>query len=192
MDGDSGNNARVTYRVSSSDGDRSLDVHPTTGWVYVKGLLDRETQDTYEMTVVASDNGSPSPLAATVVVVITVADVNDNDPEFDRDHYEFHVEENRPAGTTFGAVFASDRDAGDNALVRYSLIPTNSSFNINLYSGKCNGDTSFLPIVDLKYFKTIIKTCFFFLTQYLYVCVCVCMITPGIFYVPTINEHNKI
>jgi len=137
LDGDSGNNARVTYRISSGDGGGSLDVHPSTGWVYVKGPLDRETQDTYELTVVASDNGSPGPLAATVVVVVTVADVNDNDPEFDREHYEFHVEENRPAGTAFGAVSATDRDAGDNALLRYSLIPSNSSFNINLYSGKC-------------------------------------------------------
>lgn len=137
LDGDSGNNARVTYRVSSGDEDGSLDVHPVTGWVYVKRPLDRESRDTYELTVVASDNGSPSSLAATVVVVITVADVNDNDPEFDAtEHYEFHVEENRPAGTVFGAVSATDRDAGDNALVRYSLIPSNSSFNINLYSGK--------------------------------------------------------
>lgn len=112
-------------------------MHPSTGWVYVKGPLDRETQDTYELTVVAADNGSPGPLAATVVVVVTVDDVNDNDPEFDQEHYEFHVEENRPAGTAFGAVSATDRDAGDNALIRYSLIPSNSSFNINLYSGKC-------------------------------------------------------
>lgn len=137
LDGDSGNNARVTYRVSSGDDRGSLDVHPSTGWVYVRGPLDRETQDTYELTVVATDNGSPSALAATVVVVITVDDVNDNDPEFDREYYEFHVEENRPPGTVFGAVSATDRDASDNALVRYSLIPTNSSFNINLYSGKC-------------------------------------------------------
>lgn len=136
LDGDSGNNARVTYRVSSGDADGSLDVHPATGWVYAKGPLDRETQDTYELTVVAADNGSPSSLAATVVVVVTVADVNDNDPEFDAEHYEFHVEENRPAGTVFGAVSAADRDAGDNALVRYSLIPANSSFNVNLYTGK--------------------------------------------------------
>lgn len=136
LDGDSGNNARVTYRVSGGDVGGSLDVHPTTGWVYVKGPLDRETQDTYELTVVAADNGSPGPLAATVVVVVTVADVNDNDPEFDREQYEFHVEENRPAGAAFGAVSATDRDAGDNALIRYSLIPTNSSFNINPYSGK--------------------------------------------------------
>lgn len=136
LDGDSGNNARVTYRMSGGDGEGSLDVHPVTGWVYVKGPLDRETQDTYKLTVVATDNGSPGPLAATVVVVITVADVNDNDPEFDRGHYEFHVEENRPAGTVIGAVSAVDRDAGDNALVRYSLIPTNTSFHVNLYSGK--------------------------------------------------------
>lgn len=141
MDGDSGNNARVTYKVSSGDGG-SLDVHPNTGWVYVKAPLDRETRDTYELTVVAADNGSPGPLATTVVVIVTVADVNDNDPEFDRDHYEFHVEENRPVATVFGTVSATDRDAGDNALVRYSLLPTNSSFNINLYSGKSETNIS--------------------------------------------------
>ncbi|XP_050541407.1 protein dachsous [Daktulosphaira vitifoliae] len=135
LDGDSGNNARISYKVSSGDGE-TLDIHPNTGWVYVKAPLDRETRDTYELTVVATDNGSPSALAATVIVVITVADVNDNDPEFDRDHYEFHVEENRPIATVFGTVFATDRDASDNALIRYSLLPANSSFNINLYSGE--------------------------------------------------------
>lgn len=46
------------------------------------------------------------------------------------------MEENQRRGTAVGSVRAVDADIGDNAVVRYSLIPTNTSFHINSLTGE--------------------------------------------------------
>lgn len=52
------------------------------------------------------------------MVQVFVSDQNDNDPIFDRDHYELHITENSPPGTLVSRVQASDKDAGQNAIIR--------------------------------------------------------------------------
>jgi len=113
----------------------TFNVLPNSGWIYLKRQLDRETTAAYTLKIVASDNGTPRN-SATAVVMVNVADYNDNDPQFFRDAYEFAVEENRPHGTVFGTLQAFDADADNNAAIRYSLIPSNSSFQINAFTGE--------------------------------------------------------
>lgn len=135
VDLDTGNNARLTYRLLAEDADDlPLTVAPTTGWLSLRHPLDREARDRYQIAVVARDSGSP-PLSATTTVTLTVLDDNDNDPVFARDSYEFAVEESVPRGTVLGAVRASDKDLGPNAALRYALIGTNHSFTINPVTG---------------------------------------------------------
>jgi protocadherin-16/23 len=69
-------------------------------------------------------------------VLVTVVDANDNDPSFTRDNYEFSVEENLARGAQVGKVAATDADLDVNAAVRYSLIPSNTSFQINPLTGE--------------------------------------------------------
>lgn len=99
-------------------------------------MLDRETRDRYDLTVLASDNGTPSSTATTRVIV-NVMDANDNDPKFQKASYEFSVEENLRRGSVVGVIQAKDADLDINAAIRYSLIPSNSSFQINPVSGEC-------------------------------------------------------
>lgn len=89
----------------------------------------------HKMTITATDNGIP-PLSATASLVINVIDANDNDPVFSKAAYEFQVEENKKAGASVGKISATDADLGDNAVVRYSLFPSNTSFNVHPVSGK--------------------------------------------------------
>ena len=141
IDKDVGNNAKISYKLTevkpeSGEVDRdTFGVSPNNGWIYLKRQLDRETTAAYTLKVVASDNGTPRH-SATAVVLVNASDYNDNDPQFLRDAYEFAVEENRPRGTVFGAVQALDADAGNNAAIRYSLIPSNSSFQIDAFTGE--------------------------------------------------------
>lgn len=100
-------------------------------------MLDRETRDRYDLTVLASDNGTPSSTATTRVIV-NVMDANDNDPKFQKASYEFSVEENLRRGSVVGVIQAKDADLDINAAIRYSLIPSNSSFQINPVSGECS------------------------------------------------------
>ncbi|KAL1394428.1 hypothetical protein pipiens_003054 [Culex pipiens pipiens] len=149
VDADTGNNARLTYRILGDDQRQrsgkstSSDEHvpdifgifPNSGWIYLRTKLDRELQERYNITVIVSDNGVPT-LTATTHVIVTVLDANDNSPIFPKQLYEFEIEENMRRGSVIGQVTASDADTGINAVVRYSLIPSNSSFQINPVSGE--------------------------------------------------------
>jgi protocadherin-16/23 len=110
-------------------------IFPNSGWIYLRGMLDRETLDRYDLTVLASDNGTPSSTATTRVIV-NIMDANDNDPKFLKNSYEFSVEENLRRGSVVGVIQAKDADLDINAAIRYSLIPSNSSFQINPVSGE--------------------------------------------------------
>ena len=141
-DVDTGNNARLTYRIASSNesnvGDTDQDVFgifPDNGFLYLREMLDRELRDTYDLIVVATDNGTP-PQMATSRVSVRVLDANDNDPVFTREFYEFSVEENLRRGSAVGAVSAKDLDLGANSTIRYSIKSTNSSFQMNPITGE--------------------------------------------------------
>lgn len=145
MDADTGNNARITYKIfpanTSVDASNNqvFGMFPNSGWLYLRSTLDRETKDKYNLIVAAADNGTPSQ-TATTKIMIEVQDANDNDPVFEKELYEFSLEENLRRGTYVGKVSALDADIGINSAITYSLIPNNSSFVINPMTGeyKCN------------------------------------------------------
>ncbi|KOC69013.1 Protein dachsous [Habropoda laboriosa] len=127
LDLDTGNNARLSYRLQGSTAFR---ISPNTGWIYLAQILDRETLDRHALTVLATDNGSPA-ATASASVLVTVLDDNDNDPRFEKDFYGFELLENLPSGTLVGSVSASDPDLGKNALLRYAVVQANSSFAVD-------------------------------------------------------------
>lgn len=138
-DADTGNNARLTYRLIDPPG-KLFGIFPNSGWLYLKDSLDRETTDQYRLTVEVTDNGTPSQ-SARARAVVRVLDVNDHAPEFSQQTYEFSVSENMRAGTAVGSLAATDRDLGSNASLRYSLNPTNGSFQVNPRTGQCGADS---------------------------------------------------
>ncbi|KAG7213360.1 hypothetical protein KM043_002656 [Ampulex compressa] len=132
VDLDTGNNARLSYRLQGSSAFR---ISPNTGWIYLAQTLDRETLDRHALTVLATDNGSPA-ATASASVLVTVLDDNDNDPHFEKDFYGFELLENLPSGTLVGSVSASDPDLGKNALLRYAVVQANSSFAVDPDTGE--------------------------------------------------------
>jgi protocadherin-16/23 len=134
IDLDTGNNARLTYRVREEALADVFGIFPNSGSLYLKKSLDREMRDRYTLTVVATDNGLP-PGSAAATVNVFVNDANDNDPVFTRDVYQFTIEENLEKGALVGVVSATDKDLDANAALRYSLLPVNSSFQLNSLTG---------------------------------------------------------
>ncbi|XP_064539649.1 protein dachsous [Drosophila montana] len=150
---DTGNNARITYRIVDAGADNAsspslasvggpdaalaqhFGIFPNSGWIYLRAALDRESRDRYELTVLATDNGTPA-AHARARVLVRVLDANDNDPRFQRESYEFRIEENLRRGAVVGVVSASDADLGENAAIRYSLLPANSSFQVHPVTGE--------------------------------------------------------
>jgi len=68
------------------------------------GRLDRELEPQYRLRLVAYDGGEPA-RSASVDVVVTVADSNDNRPRFTSDEYQATVAENAPVGTVVVQVY---------------------------------------------------------------------------------------
>lgn len=135
-DRDTGNNARLTFHLpDTAQQTGKFGIFPNSGFLYLKEMLDREAADQYALTVEVVDNGNPS-LTATATVQIHVLDANDNDPKFDKTVFEFEVRENVEKGHHVGTLSAHDEDLGNNAALRYALVSTDESFQINPVTGE--------------------------------------------------------
>ncbi|XP_060109618.1 protocadherin beta-16-like isoform X3 [Heteronotia binoei] len=84
--------------------------------------LDRESVSEYNITITATDRGSPR-LTSTRIINVQVSDVNDNTPVFEKSIYEMQIQENNIPGLLIGLVHADDLDTERNAKVTYSLLP---------------------------------------------------------------------
>ncbi|XP_061899909.1 protocadherin gamma-A3-like [Entelurus aequoreus] len=82
--------------------------------------LDRESVPEFNITVVASDSGSP-PLSSKMTFNLKVSDVNDNAPVFPVSLYTASVAENNHPGVSVLKVSAKDPDENQNARVSYML-----------------------------------------------------------------------
>ncbi|XP_010226080.1 PREDICTED: LOW QUALITY PROTEIN: protocadherin-16 [Tinamus guttatus] len=115
VSGNNGNAFQVESRVAWAGGQ----LH-TQGALVLVEPLDFEAISFYNLTVAASDRGLPQ-RSATVPVLITVRDVNDNPPVFARAEYRTTVSESAPPGTELLRLVAQDADSGPRGRVRYSI-----------------------------------------------------------------------
>uniref|UniRef100_A0A3B4WHI4 Cadherin domain-containing protein n=1 Tax=Seriola lalandi dorsalis TaxID=1841481 RepID=A0A3B4WHI4_SERLL len=120
------------------------------------GQLDRELVSDYNITITATDEGSP-PLSSSKTIELSVADINDNPPVFEEQSYSAYVTENNKPGSTLCSVTARDPDWRQNGTVIYSLLagevngaPVSSYLSVN-------GDTGVIHAVrsiDYEQFRS--------------------------------------
>ncbi|XP_028429145.1 protocadherin Fat 3 [Perca flavescens] len=136
IDPDEGLDRMVVYSLADSAGG-SFSIDRTSGIVVLERILDREVQSAYQITVHASDQGSPLPLSSLVNVTITVLDINDNPPVFERRDQLATVPENVGVGTEVLRVYAASKDIGTNAEITYSIRSGNEhgKFHIHPLTG---------------------------------------------------------
>ncbi|XP_070693495.1 protocadherin beta-15-like [Pempheris klunzingeri] len=122
------------------------------------GQLDRELVSDYNITISATDEGSP-PLSSSKSVQLSVADINDNPPVFEEQSYSAYVSENNKAGSTLCSVAARDPDWRQNGTVIYSLLagevqgaPVSSYVSVNGDTGVIHAVRSF-DYEQLRSFK---------------------------------------
>nr|XP_053612376.1 cadherin-related tumor suppressor [Plodia interpunctella] len=134
-------NNQVRYFIKEGDAD-VFKINASSGQISLLRTLDRETQDEYTLTLVAMDTGSP-PLTGSGTVKVIVQDVNDNSPDFERQSYRTSVKENLPPGTVILNPKATDKDFGNNAKIRYSLLGDKSErFQIDSNTGVISTNAS--------------------------------------------------
>nr|XP_035142777.1 protocadherin gamma-A11 isoform X6 [Callithrix jacchus] len=141
QDQDSGENGQVSCFIPNH---LPFKLEKTYGNYYklkTSRVLDRELVQSYNITLTATDQGSP-PLSTETHIWLNVADDNDNPPVFPHSSYSAYIPENNPRGASIFSVTALDPDSKENALVTYSLmdgtvqgVPLSSYISINSNTG---------------------------------------------------------
>nr|XP_020137845.1 protocadherin gamma-A11 isoform X8 [Microcebus murinus] len=141
QDQDSGENGQVSCFIPNH---LPFKLEKTYGNYYkliTNRVLDRELVQSYNITLTATDQGSP-PLSTEIHIFFNVADDNDNPPVFTHSSYSAYIPENNPRGASIFSVTALDPDSKENAQVTYSLTedtlqgaPLSSYVSINSDTG---------------------------------------------------------
>lgn len=82
IDLDDNENSRLSYHLVDGNHDNAFVIDPTdSGIVKTNIVLDSEIRDTYKLTVIATDEGTPQ-MTGMATIRIIVIDINDNRPSF--------------------------------------------------------------------------------------------------------------
>ncbi|XP_032411700.1 protocadherin gamma-A12-like [Xiphophorus hellerii] len=156
QDRDSQNNGQVSCSIQQNV---PLKLVPSIKNYYslvTTGQLDRELVSGYNITITATDEGSP-PLSSSKTIQLSVADINDNPPVFEEQSYSAYVSENNKPGSSLCTVSARDPDWRQNGTVIYSLLPGEvNGASVSSYLS-VNGDTGVIHAVrsfDYEQFRS--------------------------------------
>ena len=114
------------------------------------------------LNVEVRDSGDVVQLSATTIVRISVEDVNDNPPVFERSSVNSTIPEHSPVGTTVTRLVASDADSGDNGAIQYVIDEVQPSrvepaFSINTTTGILTvADSNVINIEDVRFISVYI------------------------------------
>ncbi|XP_028444582.1 protocadherin alpha-3-like [Perca flavescens] len=115
---DDGLNGEVSYSFGNVNSKvRELfDVDPNTGEITVKGQLNYEVDDSYEINIQASDSGAV-PFRTEKSVTVNIKDINDNAPVIEVTSLSNTISEDSRPGTTVALLSITDSDSGVNGKI---------------------------------------------------------------------------
>ncbi|XP_070186903.1 neural-cadherin-like [Littorina saxatilis] len=133
-DSDRGPDGLVTYTITTEPAG-IFTINSTSGDIVVGVDIDREQYPFSQVTVKGKDGGIPS-LEGWCTFNVTINDINDHAPEFDRAKYVANITVEHPITSNFVAIRASDADVGNNGIITYSLLSDgDGQFGILLEDG---------------------------------------------------------
>ncbi|KAE8285645.1 Protocadherin Fat 4 [Larimichthys crocea] len=122
-DPDEGTNGMVVYSLKQNP-KGLFHIHEKHGLITLTGPLE-VTTSSYEVEVIASDMGVPKH-TSSLILIVSVYDVNDNSPMFDQLSYEVIILESEPVNSRFFKVEATDKDSGLNGEIMYDIAGGNT------------------------------------------------------------------
>ncbi|XP_034545017.1 protocadherin alpha-8-like isoform X7 [Notolabrus celidotus] len=149
-DRDGGKNGLTNCKVSDSLPFKLKSNYKNYYSLLVDGPLDRESVSHYNVSITATDEGTP-PLSSTSVITVHISDVNDNPPLFSEPLINLYVKENNPIGTTIHTLTTLDSDLNENSKATYHLI--NSSPKTTQYASMVTVNSETGDIVSLQSFN---------------------------------------
>ena len=129
-DRDIGSFGEISYAISRGNPDKFF-IEASSGRIGVLTALDRETEDSYVLTITAADGGisslDSSRMVGTSIVTVSILDANDNPPIPDQLSYIESITTNHTVRTSVLQVQCRDPDLQGNGEVDYSLQPSDLS-----------------------------------------------------------------
>ncbi|XP_053253359.1 protocadherin gamma-B5-like isoform X27 [Podarcis raffonei] len=148
-DKDSEENGKITCHLQGNVPFKILSSSNNYYKILTDSPLDREKASGYNITITATDKGSP-PLSSNKTISLQISDINDNPPAFEKSTYSVFVPENNPSGASIFALKASDPDLDRNSCITYSILnsnmeelPLSSYVSINSETGTIYAQRSF-------------------------------------------------
>ncbi|XP_063784659.1 protocadherin gamma-C5-like isoform X28 [Pseudophryne corroboree] len=142
---DEGENGEIQYYFedhTSKSARKIFYLNEQSGEIFLKGILDFEEFNFYELYIKSVDKGTPA-LEGNCLVHVAVEDVNDNSPEIYFTSMTNDIPENAPLGTVVGFINVRDKDSGKNGEIQLDMSP-NLPFKIkpvkNRYSLVTDGN----------------------------------------------------
>ncbi|XP_075960017.1 protocadherin gamma-C5-like [Anarhichas minor] len=143
-DSDVGSNSVKSYILTKNDcftlKMKEVEDGKTVPELVLEKPLDREKKAVHQLLLTALDGGNPV-MSGTSQITISVLDVNDNFPVFDKSTYKMMLGENTAKDTFVIKIAATDADEGPNAEVEFSFASRTpasvlSIFEINSLTGE--------------------------------------------------------
>lgn len=136
-DADESLNGDVFYSLEKEHHDGQFVIDEATGQISLAKVLDRETRDSYQLTVVAHDAGVETRLSSSALVQIEVLDENDNAPKFVDNQPKISVLETAPVNVELLRFKAVDSDLGPNGELTFAISAGNrrDTFHIDPTTG---------------------------------------------------------
>uniref|UniRef100_A0A672YM62 Protocadherin alpha-8-like n=1 Tax=Sphaeramia orbicularis TaxID=375764 RepID=A0A672YM62_9TELE len=150
FDKDGGKNGMVHSKIANNVPFKLETNYKNYYSLVVDGPLDKEFTPQYNISITATDEGSPA-LSSTSVITVHISDVNDNKPLFTDNIINVYVKENSPVGAVMKTVSAVDADIDQNGHVSYSFLH-NPSDSVHL-SAMVNINSETGDIVSLQSFN---------------------------------------
>lgn len=116
----------ITYKILHFAQERpKFQIDPKSGVITTGHAFDRDEpiheKEVY-ITVQATDDGRPR-LDDVCTFKLTIEDINDNPPVFNKGRYDESMSEDTQVNSTVMRISATDLDDGDNSIVRYRIVP---------------------------------------------------------------------
>lgn len=141
---------QLEYSIVAGNDEKLFFIDSKSGKIYTSAVLDYEKKQSYDLLVQVSDGVN----TAVAPLIINIIDINDQQPVFAHQFYNFTILEESSANQTVGQMTAIDRDSGKNALLTYSLVgeQANSAFILDPATGVMRTrrpiDCELEPVID--------------------------------------------
>ena len=117
----------ISYSLSNYE---DLFIIDQNGKIWTQNIFDRELQDEYKLTVIATDNST----IGSTTVTIKIRDINDNPPIFIwpdsdeirhilSDDHSKRIDSNNPLSQFITDIIVRDNDLGNNSLIELTISP---------------------------------------------------------------------